>query len=241
MTDDYFDEAFGRVLGGRPVPAEAAFLVAFANGVHAVATHPARPSAELAELLATGLHAGRDTAGTQAVHGPYLPQPSRPRSKRRTLLGSLAGGLGIVLVSATGAGAAGVLPDPIQDQVSGVVEAVTPFELPHPADDTSVTKKTPATRSSDSGRAPLDGDSPAGPPAQAEFGTSVSEEAKGGGVDGQARDRHQPGAPASSAREQRTTERPTPASPESDRRGTRGSATSPASPASPAPGRPGRP
>jgi hypothetical protein len=32
MTDDYFDEAFRRVLGGRPVPAEAAFLVAFAHG-----------------------------------------------------------------------------------------------------------------------------------------------------------------------------------------------------------------
>src|SRR4051794_31698318 len=41
-----------------------------------------------------------------------------------------AAGLGIALVGVTGAGAAGVLPGPLQDRVAGAVEAVTPFDLP---------------------------------------------------------------------------------------------------------------
>lgn len=46
-------------------------------------------------------------------------------------------GLGIAVAGVTGAGAAGVLPGPVQDTVAGAVEAVTPFELPHSADDAS--------------------------------------------------------------------------------------------------------
>ena len=40
-------------------------------------------------------------------------------------------GLGIAVAGVTGAGAAGVLPGPVQDTVAGAVEAVTPFDLPH--------------------------------------------------------------------------------------------------------------
>ena len=44
-------------------------------------------------------------------------------------------GLGIAVAGVTGAGAAGVLPGPLQDGVATTVEAVTPFDLPHSVDD----------------------------------------------------------------------------------------------------------
>src|SRR4051794_9876181 len=44
-------------------------------------------------------------------------------------------GLGIAVAGVTGAGAAGVLPGPVQDGVATTVEAVTPFDLPHSVDD----------------------------------------------------------------------------------------------------------
>jgi hypothetical protein len=44
-------------------------------------------------------------------------------------------GLGIAVAGVTGAGAAGILPGPVQDGVATTVEAVTPFDLPHSVDD----------------------------------------------------------------------------------------------------------
>jgi hypothetical protein len=52
-------------------------------------------------------------------------------------------GLGIAVAGVTGAGAAGVLPAPLQDTVAGAVEAVTPFEMPHATDGSDV-RHTPA-------------------------------------------------------------------------------------------------
>ena len=43
-------------------------------------------------------------------------------------------GLGIAVAGVTGAGAAGVLPPPVQDVVAGTVEVVSPFDLPDSAD-----------------------------------------------------------------------------------------------------------
>ena len=43
-------------------------------------------------------------------------------------------GLGIAVVGVTGAGAAGVLPTPVQNVVAGAVEVVSPFDLPDSAD-----------------------------------------------------------------------------------------------------------
>lgn len=45
-----------------------------------------------------------------------------------------ATGLGVAVASVTGAGAAGVLPEPVQDQVASVIQAVTPFDLPDSGD-----------------------------------------------------------------------------------------------------------
>ena len=258
MTSDSFDEAFDRLLAGRPVPDEAALLVAFTQGVRADATHPGRPSPQLAQLLADGLPTALDAADTRAVADPAAPRPARRRGRRARIgilvaavakfasLGAVAQaatGVGIVLASVTGAGAAGVLPDPIQGQVSGVLEAVTPFELRDPADDTSSTREEPAGTeiASETGRAPRDGESPGGSPA--EFGRRVSDEARAGEVDGravsdQARDRHRPPVPAA---EQPATERPGPAGSAPDPAENRRPATSTADQASPGKDRPGRP
>ena len=46
-------------------------------------------------------------------------------------------GLGLAVAGITGAGAAGVLPGAVQDGVAGAVESITPFELPHAADDSA--------------------------------------------------------------------------------------------------------
>ena len=258
MTSDSFDEAFDRLLAGRPVPAEAALLVAFTNGVRADATHPGRPSPQLAKLLANGLPTAPDAADTRTAADPAATQPAG-RRWRRARIGILAAavakfasvgavaqaatGVGIVLASVTGAGAAGVLPDPIQGQVSGVLEAVTPFELPDAADDTSATREEPAGAevATETGRAPQDGESPSGSPA--EFGRRVSGEAQAGDVDGravsdQARDNHRPPVPAAG---QPATDRPGPAESAPGQAQNRGPATSPADPASPGKAQPGRP
>ena len=45
MTNDWFDDAFDSLFAGRPVPVEAAPLVAFTNGVRADAVAPGNPTA----------------------------------------------------------------------------------------------------------------------------------------------------------------------------------------------------
>jgi hypothetical protein len=47
----------------------------------------------------------------------------------------VATGLGITVAGVTGAGAAGVLPGPVQDGVAGAIESVTPFDVPDSSDD----------------------------------------------------------------------------------------------------------
>jgi hypothetical protein len=233
MTNNSFDDAFERLLAGRPVPAEAAPLMAFADGLRAVATAPGRPSPQLAQMLAAGLPAAATAA---AADGRTRPSPA---GRKRFRLGVLATGVGFVLAGVTGAGAAGVLPDPIQAPVSSVLEAVTPQEAPDSAEDSSTPVEVPVTEeaATDTGGAPQDGESPAGDPA--EFGGNVSGDAQDGGVDGrevseQARASHAPAAP-----ERPAAERTGPADQADQRPAT--SPAGPAGPASPPDPQPGRP
>jgi len=259
MTNDCFDEAFESYLAGRPVAAHAAALVAFGDDVRAAAAAPGRPSPQLAQMLTRGLLGSSDMAVVGAVPVPRSAEAGGPRRRRRTVFGVLTAaaarltpagavaqaslGLGLVLAGVTGAGAAGVLPGPVQDEVSAVFEAVTPFELPHSSDDRSTADEdsaTPVAVVPETGEA-QDGEFPADTPAPAEFGQGVSGAAKDDGVAGheiseQARATHGPEVPA--------TERPVPANPAPDRGETRGPAPSPASPALPgssADPEPGRP
>jgi hypothetical protein len=56
-----------------------------------------------------------------------------------------AAGLGIAVAGVTGAGAAGILPGPVQDGVAGAIEAVTPFEAPDSGDVTAPVRPTDVT------------------------------------------------------------------------------------------------
>src|SRR3954464_7388560 len=170
--DSTVENAFEAYLAGRPVPEEAADtlqgVAALAHAVRATATQPGRPSAALAELLATGLLADQPSPSARTAEPAGTP-PSRraPRIRRRRFamfipalvakilsagaIAQAATGAGIVVVAFTGAGAAGVLPGPVQDTVATVVETVTPFNLPdshdpaQPGDTTLVPPPSTAT------------------------------------------------------------------------------------------------
>ena len=159
-ADDTADEAaFEAFLAGRPVPAEAdggtSAVLAFAGAVRATATLPGRPSAGLAELLATGLLTDQSSPSIRtAPSAGSSPRRSRVRRRRRLAMffpallakflsagamAQAASGAGIVLVAFTGAGVAGVLPGPVQDTFSSVVSTETAADettVPEDADGT---------------------------------------------------------------------------------------------------------
>ncbi|HEY4605766.1 MAG TPA: hypothetical protein VIH08_15665, partial [Blastococcus sp.] len=144
--DSTVENAFEAYLAGRPVPEEAAGtfqgVAAFAEAVRGTATQPGRPSAALAELLATGLLADQPSPSARTAEPAGTP-PSRraPRIRRRRFamfipalvakllsagaVAQAATGAGIVVVAFTGAGAAGILPGPVQESFSSVVSAET--------------------------------------------------------------------------------------------------------------------
>jgi uncharacterized membrane protein YgcG len=150
--DTAVEEAFEAYLAGRPVPGDAAdsiqAVAAFSEAVRASATQPGRPNAALAELLATGLLTDQSSPSTRTARSAGAPPSrgvSRIRNRRRFAMifpvllakflsagavAQAATGAGIVLVTVTGAGAAGALPDPLQNTVATAVETVTPFEFP---------------------------------------------------------------------------------------------------------------
>jgi hypothetical protein len=150
MTGDQLDEGFERFLAGRPVPPGGAAVVAFAEEVRQVAAQPGRPSAQLAELLATGLLtdlADTSAGSVAAVSVPAAQRAAgRPRRRRRKMIEFLTAGLlklasagaiaqaatgvTVAVVGVTGAGAAGALPGPVQSAVAGAVEFLTPLEFP---------------------------------------------------------------------------------------------------------------
>src|SRR3954454_7382431 len=113
--DSTVENAFEAYLAGRPVPEEAVGtfhgVAAFAEAVRATATQPGRPSAALAELLATGLLADQPSPSARTAEPAGTP-PSRraPRIRRRrfamfipALVAELLSA-GAVAQAATGAG-----------------------------------------------------------------------------------------------------------------------------------------
>ena len=145
--DRAVEDAFEAYLAGRPVLDEGAALAAFAGAVRATAIQPGRPNDALAELLATGLLADQPSSSTRTARSAGAPpsRGTRTRNRRRFAMffpallakflsagavAQAAAGAGVALVAVTGAGAVGVLPDPVQNTVAVAVETVTPFELP---------------------------------------------------------------------------------------------------------------
>lgn len=264
------DDLLDLIVAGRPVPAEAAPLVAFAYAVRAAGNEPCRASVQLAELITTGIVTDKGDPSVRAASkasGPAHPQASGlPKRRRHPMLVSqllaaavakfaaaggvahAAAGVSIALAGVTGAGAVGALPAPVQDRFAEVVEAVSPFDAsasadvevggtdsdtttddgqspePEPTDETTTETTTepepePSTESEEGtapGQEPVQ-DEPVSDvePDQSSFGTSVSEDAKDGGVDGaetssRAREAHQPqDAPADAPKPAQAQDKPT--------------------------------
>ncbi len=196
MTGDRsIDETFEALLAGRPAPAGGS-LAAFTAGVRRSAA-PGRASAELAELITTGLltDATRPAAAVSGATGPALqasgPPKWRPRMITDVIAGALAkiatagtmthaaAGTTLVVAGVVGAGAAGALPETLQEQVAAAFSAEAPAEGPAPVDPTTEAAPTPsdgssATPAGEPSATPADGPS-ATPGAEPEpVGTSSS-------------------------------------------------------------------
>lgn len=121
------DATVEAVLRGGPVPADLEPLATAVGALRALSGQPVRPSDELAARMATGDFASavaprpsRRSAGRHAARRRFAALPLRVKVAASSVL-ALGG-----LASAT---AAGALPEPAQEQVEWVIEAVTPFEF----------------------------------------------------------------------------------------------------------------
>jgi len=121
------DDAIDAILAGNARDGEDASLASFVEDVRSNSSALPIPSAALAAALASGISPT-----------PTSP-PSQWRKAKMKIQGFLAGlsvagkialGAGIAAAATTGAGAAGVLPGPVQHAFSNAVGAVTPFEVP---------------------------------------------------------------------------------------------------------------
>lgn len=121
----------------------------FVDDVAYAASGPAPvPSRLLATMLATGLSTENGDLPARAasnVTGPATQAAGLPKRRKRmpipqfiaglSLFGKVALGVGVAAAATGGAGAAGVLPGPVQHAVASSVDAVTPFSFPDKAND----------------------------------------------------------------------------------------------------------
>ena len=164
--DDAAIEAF---FLGQPVDEDLAPLALFADELRSVVSGPApAPSPQLAALLAHGLSTEkRDplVAAGSNVTGPATQAAGPPNWRRGKMIiaGFLSGlsltskaalGLTMAAGSVTAAGAANALPAPAQNRMAAAVEAATPFSFPQKGS------------------------------GKANFGSTVSADARDGGVEG---------------------------------------------------------
>ena len=201
--DSAAEDAFEALLAGRPAPEGAAGLAAFTEAVRTSAVRPGRPSAALAELLATGLLTDQSSPSTRTARTAGSPpaRSSRVRIRRRAAMifpvllakflsagavAQAATGAGLVLVVATGAGATGALGENVQDTVTSVVgitsEEVTGDVTVDGEDVTTETETTPVVETT-SPVEPTEGQfdpeawAATGPEGYSSFGAWVSESA----------------------------------------------------------------
>ena len=136
------DDAIDAILSGSGREGSAD-LAAFVNDVRMSASAVPVPSPTLAAALATGF--STDKGASAITPASNVPGPARQVSelpKWRTLrmkikglvaglgiAGKLALGASLAAAATTGAGAAGILPGPVQHVVASTVGAVTPFHF----------------------------------------------------------------------------------------------------------------
>jgi hypothetical protein len=116
--DRAVEAAFEAVLARRPVPDGASALAAFTDAVRTDAAAPGRPSAALAELLATGLLVPHQEPSPGTAGRPARTSRKRPRMLLPALIAKIASagalakaavGTGVVVVAVTGAATATVV------------------------------------------------------------------------------------------------------------------------------------
>ena len=123
------DDAIDALLAGTARGEDAVGMAAFIEGLRTEAAAVPTPSPLLAAAIA---------AGGISTHQPPVAKWRKLRMKIKGFLaglgvaGKLALGVGVAAAATTGAGAAGILPGPVQHAVSNAVGAVTPFSLPDP-------------------------------------------------------------------------------------------------------------
>ena len=211
--DATVEEAFEAYLAGRVVPAAGDGLAFFADAVRASATEPGRPSAALADLLATGLLTDLSSSSARTTRSAVPGRRRRTRMFLPALLAKLASaglvakaatGAGLVVVGLTTVGFTGHLPDSAQHTFATVVDSVTPLTAPDPqtATDGTTSGGTDGSGTESSGTEPS-GTEPSGtetpdtdtsgttPSTPTPFGQQVSQLAHDDsdgkpGVDGQA-------------------------------------------------------
>ena len=138
------DEAIEAIFAGTTRENHLADLAAFVSDVRVSAETAHTPSPALAAALAAGFSTDKGALPTTTasnVHGPArqvsgLPKWRKLRMKIQGLLaglgvaGKVALGASLAAAATTGAGAAGILPGPVQHIVATTVGAVTPFHMP---------------------------------------------------------------------------------------------------------------
>jgi hypothetical protein len=118
-------------------------LALLLSQVHELGSSAPAPTPALAALLQDGF-----VPGTAAA--TLLPVAPRARRSRLAAVAGLSLGLkvltgtGVALAGVTTAAGAGVLPDAVQDRISGVVRTLTPFDL-DPAPVSPAERPEPAT------------------------------------------------------------------------------------------------
>lgn len=192
-TDDYpgempllrqVDEATAeRILAGRAASAELESVATVMRALREVSSQPVRPSDTLREQMAAGVFTGGPVYSYRPATGGLVRRTARrvrivvvAKIARMRLVTKLAAaGLAAAVLSASTAGFAGSLPEPVQDRFETVVESVTPYHFP---------EKTGGGRvgptEDPQGVDPEDG----GTDRPSESGGEVSEDANDGGVEG---------------------------------------------------------
>jgi len=138
------DDAIEAIFAGNTHEAHLGDLAAFVSDVRVSAGAVPIPSPALAAALVAGFSTDKGALPTTAasnVHGPVRQVSGLPKWRvlRMKIQGVLAGlgvfgkvalGASLAAAATTGAGAAGILPGPVQHVVATTVDAVTPFHLP---------------------------------------------------------------------------------------------------------------
>ena len=136
------DDAIDAILSGSGREGYAD-VADFVSDVRMSAEAIPTPSPTLAAALATGFSTDKAAAAitpARNVHGPARQVSELPkwRTLRMKIKGLVAGlgiagkvalGASLAAAATTGAGAAGILPGPVQHVVASTVDAVTPFHL----------------------------------------------------------------------------------------------------------------